>query len=88
MAIFFQTQEKQKNKPILLFIALILFFSFLAWWFFSRREITVLDEVHQGLNKEIKINFEILAIPEFQRLEPYLRIEEFKPGRVNPFISF
>lgn len=89
MAITF-IQQKKRQKYLLIILGVLIAISSLVVWqmFFAKQESTPVNKVLK--KPEVKINFDALKNPIFDKLTPFKPITPFseETGRDNPFSPY
>lgn len=92
MAITIFQQKKRQQYLIMVLVIVILAIIFVVWQgFLSGGMITLTEQKVPLIQKEIKINFDVLKDPQLENLQPLEELplpqeEEF--GRENPFVPY
>jgi len=101
MAIVFEKQKKTQRNLILILTVVLVITVVIIWQGFSEEEAGVSVETPTVFaKKEIKINFNVLADPLLEELQPFSETKPFeeatstpgkpglKLGRENPFVPY
>lgn len=89
MAVKFIKQRKKQKYLILIFVAVLLITIFVLWFGFFRKEDEFISTV-VIVQKEIKIDFDILNDPLLKEFRPFTKVFPFEGlvGRENPFLPY